>query len=83
MLSSLSLALIALAFTLPAQADGSKEQQEENKCEGNYTMYTHPNKQCREQLRQEYEALIKAYLKFKAADLLTTKTTGESHESTR
>lgn len=53
--SLLTLAIYAVV------TNAANEKQPTINCEG-YTMYTHPDKRCREKLTQEYQALLKQLL---------------------
>lgn len=73
--------LITLALCMPAMAADNKEQQQESDCGDKYTMYTHPDKHCREQLAKEYKALVTELLKRHKAT--QPNPTGEDHEPSR
>lgn len=60
---SMKLPLLTLAMyaSISYAADDKKPPPTIN-CEGEYTMYTHPEKRCREKKAEEYKALIKQLL---------------------
>lgn len=54
--------LITLLISLTAHADDKQKLTQEINCDGPYTMYTHPDKRCRDKLAEEYKAMIKQML---------------------
>ena len=54
--------LITLFICLTAHADDKQPAKDQINCDGPYTMYTHPDKHCREKLAQEYKAMIQQML---------------------